>query len=177
MKTTDLLTIMRKMDTTHRRWYYSIHELNTLFPTDERQQLKNALTRQVKAENLIRVGSALYVYPYATSIPAYRLEHLIGPLRPRELSYISLESALSLYGLISQIPLSTLTVMTTGRSYKQDTPWGCIEWIHTERDEAAILKDTHWDPSRGCLIASASLAQRDLHRVGRNTDLVINDKE
>lgn len=32
-----------------------------------------------------------------------------------EYNYISLESALSEYGIISQIPIDRLTIMTTGR--------------------------------------------------------------
>ncbi len=35
-----------------------------------------------------------------------------------EYNYVSLESMLSEYGLISQIPIDRLTVMTTGRNVK-----------------------------------------------------------
>lgn len=176
MKTTELMMTLRKHDI-QGQWCYSLTELGMMFPDDQQQQLKNALGRQVKAGNLTKVGNGLYAYPYATSSPAYKLEHLLGKMRPREMSYISLESALSLYGIISQIPLAGLTVMTTGRSYMQDTPWGVIEWVHTAKSESVILMETVWDEARGCLIATPDTALRDLRNVGRNLDLVRQDYE
>lgn len=63
-----------------------------------------------------------------------------------------------MHGWISQIPLAVLTVMTTGRSYVQQTAYGLIECTHTEQSDTAILTDTTWDPIRGCLIAKPTLA-------------------
>ena len=87
------------------------------------------------------------------------MEEIALKLRPGELSYVSLESALSMYGWISQIPLGVLTVMTTGRTGQFKTPWGTIE-------------NTHWDPNRKFMVATANAAYRDLKRAGRNLDLV-----
>ncbi|MNF30681.1 hypothetical protein D3C76_549160 [compost metagenome] len=143
-----------------------------MFPTEAPQQLKNALVRQCRAGNLIKVGGGLYAWPDARSTPMYKLEHLINRLRPRELSYVSLESALSMHGWISQIPLAVLTVMTTGRTYMQPTSFGIIEWTHTSQSDGDILHATVWDPARGCLIAKPWQAYRDLKKVNRNLDLV-----
>ncbi len=41
-----------------------------------------------------------------------------------------LESALSEYGVISQIPIDRLTIMTTGRKGHYKTPYGTIEFTH-----------------------------------------------
>lgn len=172
MKFSELIKQLRHFDQQHDYWLYDLHELALIFPNEEPQQLKNSLVRQCKAGNLVKVGGGLYAWPDARSIPMYRLEHLINRLRPRELSYISLESALNMHGWISQIPLTALTVMTTGRSYLQQTAYGLIEWTHTEQSDARILNATVWDPMRGCLIAKPALAYRDLRRVGRNLDLV-----
>ncbi|WP_370689170.1 type IV toxin-antitoxin system AbiEi family antitoxin [Aeromonas sp. SG16] len=172
MKTSQLIKQLRYFDCQHDYWLYSLHELALIFPDEEPQQLKNSLVRQCKAGNLLKVGGGLYAWPDARSTPMYRLEHLINRLRPRELSYISLESALSMHGWISQLPMAVLTVMTTGRSYLQQTAYGLIEWIHTDQSDRTILNTTTWDPMRGCLIAKASLAYRDLKRVSRNLELV-----
>ncbi|WP_406568312.1 type IV toxin-antitoxin system AbiEi family antitoxin [Aeromonas caviae] len=173
MKSSELVKQLRHFDQQHDYWLYSLHELALIFPDEEPQQLKNSLVRQCKAGNLLKVGGGLYAWPDARSAPMYRLEHLINRLRPRELSYISLESALSMHGWLSQIPLAVLTVMTTGRSYLQQTAYGLIEWTHTEQSDTTILNGTTWDPMRGCLIAKPLLAGRDMRQVGRNLDLVI----
>lgn len=177
MKSSELLKQLRHFDREHDYWLYTVHELALLFPDEKSQQLKNSLVRQCKAGNLLKVGGGLYAWPDARSLPMYRLEHLIQRLRPRELSYISLESALSMHGWISQIPLAVLTVMTTGRSYLQQTAYGLIEWTHTEQSATTILNGTVWDPMRGCLIARPVQAYRDIRRVGRNLDLVIPHQE
>ncbi len=172
MKSSELLKQLRHFDQKHDYWLYTVHELALLFPDEKAQQLKNSLVRQCKAGNLLKVGGGLYAWPDARSTPIYRFEHLINRLRPRELSYISLESALSMHGWISQLPLAVLTVMTTGRSYLQQTAYGLIEWTHTEQSDTTILNATVWDPMRGCLIAKPSLAYRDIKRVSRNLELV-----
>ncbi len=177
MKSSELLKQLRHFDREHDYWLYTVHELALLFPDEKNQQLKNSLVRQCKAGHLLKVGGGLYAWPDARSLPMYPLEHLIKRLRPREISYISLESALSMHGWISQIPLAVLTVMTTGRSYLQQTAYGLIEWTHTEQSATTILNGTVWDPMRGCLIARPVQAYRDIRQVGRNLDLVIPYQE
>lgn len=53
--------------------------------------------------------------PHAFSSDGYTIEHIAKALRPEKYNYVSLESILSEYGVISQIPMDRLTVMTTGR--------------------------------------------------------------
>ncbi|WP_422139500.1 hypothetical protein [Endozoicomonas sp. ALC020] len=60
-------------------------------------------------------------------------------LRRGDYNYISLESALSEYGAISQIPVDRLTIMTTGRKGEYKTPFGVLEFTHTRRSVADIL--------------------------------------
>ncbi|WP_158657408.1 MULTISPECIES: type IV toxin-antitoxin system AbiEi family antitoxin [Aeromonas] len=177
MKSSELIAQLRHFDQQHDCWVYAHHELALMFPKEPHQQLKNSLVRQCRAGNLLKVGGGLYVWPDARSMPMYPLEHLINRLRPRELSYISLECALSLYGWISQIPLAVITVMTTGRTYTQSTALGVIEWIHTQQSDKSILEATVWDPMRGCLIATALQAYRDLKKVNRNIDMVTPFRE
>jgi len=67
------------------------------------------------------------------------MEHIAKALRRGEYNYVSLESILSEYGLISQIPMDRLTVMTTDRSGIYKTPYGVIELTHTKRPVADLL--------------------------------------
>jgi hypothetical protein len=85
---------------------------------------------------------------------------------------VSLESAMSEYGAISQIPIDRVTVMTTGRKGIYETPYGVIEFTHTRRPVADILEHIHRVEGRPLRVASKAAAWRDLKRVGRNTALV-----
>ena len=80
-----------------------------------------------------------------------------------------LESKLSEAGAISQIA-AALTCMTTGAPGAFETPWGIVEFTHTDR-EIDVGRDTY----RGrddVLEATVERAARDLRRVGRNVDLI-----
>ena len=79
---------------------------------------------------------------------------------------------LSEYGVISQIPLDRLTLMTTGRKGIYQTPYGIIEFTHTKRSVSDILKNTKRITGNPLRIALKKTAWRDLKRVGRNLDLV-----
>ena len=72
----------------------------------------------------------------------HTLENVAKAMRRGEYNYVSLESALSEYGVISQIPMR-LTVMTTGRKGEVNTPFGTIEFTHTSRPIHDILDDIH----------------------------------
>ncbi|NOJ20897.1 hypothetical protein [Vibrio jasicida] len=56
-----------------------------------------------------------------------------------EYNYISSKSALSEYGVISQIPIARLTIMTTDNKSEHKTSYGVIEFTHTKRSVADIL--------------------------------------
>jgi hypothetical protein len=111
----------------------------------------------------------VYVNPQARSLPADIRRGLIRFLRPREISYISLESKLSEASAISQVT-TALTCMTTGSPGTFETPWGIIEFTHTDRD-IDLEKDVYRRDD-GTLEATVARAVRDLRRVGRNVDLI-----
>jgi len=118
---------------------------------------------------LTRAARGVYVNPQARSMPADARRGLIRFLRPREISYVSLETKLSEAGIISQIA-TALTCMTTGSPGTFKTPWGIIEFTHTDRD-IDPAKDVYRRDD-GTLEASVERATRDLRRVGRNVDLI-----
>lgn len=152
-------------------WIFSTATLELMFREDK-PTLRKALTGHVRAGLLIRVARGFYVNPRARSLPADLLSALVSFLRPWDSSYVSLESALSEIGWISQIP-SRLTLMTTGRSQTFDTPWGAIEFVHTARRPEQLVGDVVFDERRKLDVARPERALRDLKRVGRNTDLVV----
>ncbi len=134
-----------------------------------------ALARHQQTGVIERIARGLYVNPRASCLPSDLLSALVPFLRPWDFNYLSLESALSEAGWISQIP-SRLTLMTTGRSQIFNTPYGTIEFVHTMRAEGKLRNELRFDPQRELAVATPSRALRDLKRVGRNLDLIISQK-
>ena len=104
------------------------------------------------------------------------LEEIAVSKRRGEFSYVSLESALCEFGVISQIMIDRITVMTTGRSAEITTPWGVIEFTHTARTGRDIYDSTLHMEGRPLRIARLEAALRDLRRVGRNLHMVDMEK-
>lgn len=153
------------------RYVYTLHDLAKLFPDDKPKTLQEGVNRLVRSGLLQRACRGVYVYSLARSIDSFTIERITQALRRGEYNYISLESALSEYGAISQIPIDRLTVMTTGRLGIYHTPWGTIEFTHTKRAASDIVARTH-KTERPLRMATVQTAWRDLKRVGRNTQLV-----
>jgi hypothetical protein len=153
------------------RYVFALRDFVKLFPEDSPKTLQAAVNRLVRDGLLQRACRGVYVYPLARSRDSHTVERIAVALRRGEYNYISLESALSEYGAISQIPVDRLTVMTTGRKGVYRTPWGTIELTHTKRPIPDILNSVH-DVGRPLRLATPAAAWRDLKRVGRNTHLV-----
>ncbi|MBD2786396.1 hypothetical protein ID858_16290 [Xenorhabdus sp. DI] len=149
---------------------FLLQDLAVIFADEAPRTLKKSIDRLIRAELLVRITKGVYANARA-SLGAYPLESIAINIRRGEYSYISLESALSQYGIISQIPTDRLTIMSTGRSGEFETPWGVIEITHTNKKPSEILKGTL--ENRGPMrIARKETALRDLKRVGRNTHLI-----
>lgn len=163
--------ILREWDK-KAKYVFTKHELSKLFSDDAPKTLTEGLNRLVKDNLIERACRSIYVNHYATSFDQYTIEHIAKMLRYGEYNYISLESMLSEYGAISQIPIDRLTVMTTGRKGTYQTTYGTIEFTHTKRPIDDILKSTIYVIDRPLRIATKQTAWRDLKRVGRNVHLV-----
>jgi predicted transcriptional regulator of viral defense system len=171
MSLRELISAMNRWDDAGI-WAYSLNTLKLMFPEDL-ATLKKSLGRHVKDHLIERVARGLYVNPRARSFPPDVLSALVPFLRPWEFNYLSLESALSETGRISQIP-SRMTLMTTGRSQTFATPFGTLEFIHTAQTGDQLRGEMIFDETRALDVASPARALRDLRRVGRNLDLVVN---
>lgn len=153
------------------RYVWTQRDLKMLFPGDSTKSLEMSLRRFVRDGTLIRACRGVYVLPRARSDTGFTIEHIAIALRRGHYSYVSLESALSEYGAISQVPLSVVTVMTTGRSGVIKTTWGSIEFTHTRKSRSTILTGMV-EIGRPLRFARAKTALADLQHVGRNLHLV-----
>jgi predicted transcriptional regulator of viral defense system len=153
------------------RYIYNMRDLAKIFSQDKAKTLQEGLNRLVKTGVLERVSRGVYLFAFAQSRGSYVIEDIAKTLRRGHYNYISLESALSEYGAISQIPIDRLTVMTTGRKGEYHTPYGVIEFTHTKRNVRTIIASVV-QRDRPLRLATPQAAWRDLKRVGRNTYLV-----
>ncbi|ASJ72169.1 hypothetical protein IMCC3135_10375 [Granulosicoccus antarcticus IMCC3135] len=170
MKRNELLDRLNTWDD-KGRYVWTQHDLKMQFPDDSSKSLEMSLRRFVRDGTLDRACRSVYVLPRARSDIGYTVEHIAIALRRGHYSYVSLESALSEYGAISQVPLSVVTVMTTGRSGLVNTTCGAIEFTHTRQSRSTIL-DGIVEIGRPLRFARARTALSDLRHVGRNLHLV-----
>ena len=110
------LAIQRLNELEMKGRYVFIHrDLAKVFHEDSSRSLTDSLARLVKVGILERVARGVYVYALSRQKNTSNTLDLIAiALRRGEYNYVSLESALSAYGVISQIPIDRLTLMTTG---------------------------------------------------------------
>src|SRR4029077_5578047 len=133
-----------------------------LFPNDSPKALDEGLNRLVKAGLIRRACKGIYVNENAQCFDSHTIEHIAKALRRNEYNYVSLESMLSEYGIISQIPLDRLTVMTTGRKGIYKTLYGVIEFTHTKRSAINIIDHIQIIKERPLRVATKETALRDL---------------
>ncbi len=150
-------------------WAFTPATFAALLGNPAPNYLKLMMKRLADQGVLMRAARGVYVNRYARSMPSDVRAGLIRFLRPREISYVSLESKLSEVGAISQVA-TVLTCMTTGSPGRFDTPWGAIEFTHTDRD-IAFGTDVHTRDD-GLIEATVERSARDLRRVGRNVGLI-----
>jgi len=151
-------------------------DIEKMFPHEGEKALEKSLQRMVEDRLLVRAVKGVYVNPAAASKNSRVIENIAKVLRSGCMSYVSLESMLSEYGVISQIPVSRITIMTTGAKGTYDTPYGTIEFTHTKRPIADIVARTLPVEGRPLRIARKKTAIQDLRRVGRNTDMLIESE-
>ena len=149
---------------------FSSTDLRAIFPERSEKTFSEGVRRLVRQGVLQRAARGVYVNPLAVS-RGHLLEQIAVTLRRGEFSYLSLETALGEYGIISQQTVNTITVMTTGRKGRFHTPWGAVSFCHTARAVSEILDGTV-DAGRPLRLARPQFAHEDLRRVGRNLELV-----
>ncbi len=134
--------------------------------------------RAEKRGLLERVCQGIYQYAGAPDNSGLILFHAAALLRARHFNYISLETALSDAGLISQMPIAWMTIISTGRSAEVSCGrFGTIEFIHTERAMSQIADHLTYDSDRHLFRASPELALADMRRFNRSTIDLVQEPE
>lgn len=159
------------------RTVFSKHALKKLFLNDNPKAFDKSLERLIQHKILTRACRNIYVITHTAKQDAYLIERIARALRPNAYSYVSLESALSEYGAISQIPIDRLTIMTTGRAGIFQTPFGVIEMTHTKQTISSILNNTLAAEAHPLRFATKETALKDLKHVGRNLNLLIEEQD
>lgn len=136
-------------------------------------QLAVLLSRATKAGLLRRVCRGIYHYPLPDYPSTNLLFHTAARLRAGEFNYLSLETVLSEEGVISQLPMNWITLMTSGRSHIVNCgDHGNIEFVHTAQRPDDIASSLSYDTKKHLWRASVRQAMRDMKRTKRSMDLV-----
>ncbi len=154
-------------------YLFSSKNLRALFPDLSDGAYKSLLHRAAKIDLLTRVCRGVYLYKKAYRNDGLLLFHIAALLRAGNFNYISLETALSDAGIISQIPLQWVTIMSSGRSSIIPCgKFGTIEFIHTEQQPNDLIDQLVYDRRCGMWRAKAPTAIKDMKTTRRNCDLI-----
>ena len=152
------------------RYAWHVAELAAAFPHEPPRTIKASVRRLADAGLVRRAARGVYLTVGAESFDGWVADHVVAALRRDHVTYLSLESALSDYGAISQVPFCR-TFMTTGRGGFVDVLDGQVELVHTARSVESILARTV-ETGRPIRLATLEAAYEDLVRAGRNLHLV-----
>lgn len=152
---------------------FSFSDLRGVLPELSLSASKALISRLKKKGVLKRVCRGIYLYPLPDYDQGLLLFHAAARLRANEFNYISLETALSDAGVISQMPINWITIMSSGRSnIIRCDKWGTIEFVHTSRRPADCYGLLTYDSRSHLWRASMPLAMRDMRLTRRSMDLV-----
>lgn len=164
-------TLSNLADSEH--FLFSENDFRSIFPDLTVQNLRMAISRAVKNGILERICKGIYLYPNVKFDSSTVLFKVASKLRADLFNYVSFETVLSQSGLISQMPLGWITVMTTGRrGIINCGRFGSVEFIHTQKNLEKIMQSLHLDTETGMFWASEELALQDMKDAKRPLDLV-----
>ena len=150
-------TLARLADREH--YLFSLRDLHALLPESSYDTFKTLVSRASRTGSLRRLCRNLYIYEKVDYPRDRVLFHAAARLRAEYFNYLSLETVLSDAGLISQIPFSWITVMSSGRSGKIECEgFGTIEFIHTSKAPKWLTSELTWDGPCRLWRASPTLA-------------------
>ncbi|MDR1013972.1 MAG: DUF6088 family protein [Coriobacteriales bacterium] len=175
MTQADALARLKEMDDAGT-YIHLRRELRRLFG-EPAAAFAKTVERLVQNGILVRAAQGVYVFAYSKRIGISTLESIAQYLRRSEYNYLSYESALAEHGIISQIPFNLITVATTGREGRFDTPYGTVSFTHTATSPAEIVANTIERPAHPLPFANARLALKNQRSTHRNLELIDGDWE
>lgn len=157
----------------NEHYLFSMHDFRVLCSNLSESSFKTLLSRAVHSGHLVRICRGIYLYKKASPPTGLLLFHTAALLRVNEFNYISLETALSDAGIISQIPINWITIMSSGRSNTISCgEFGTIEFIHTNKKPNDLIDQLSYDTNCKLWRASIALALKDMKVTHRNCDLI-----
>ncbi len=158
---------------TEDHYLFTLSDLRASLPTVSPGAFKVLMSRAEKSGLFKRVCRGLYLYPKVNYQRGLLLFHAAARLRADEFNYISFETALSDAGLISQVPINWITLMSSGRSNViRCGDWGTIEFVHTSQKPDDLNTQLEYDTRSHLWRASVTLALRDMKTARRSLDLI-----
>ena len=154
-------------------YLFTLRDLAGFMPGRSEAALKAMVGRMTSDGVLERLCRGLYLYPSVHYPSDLVLYHAAARLRADELCYLSLESVLSDAGVISQIPMNWITLMTSGRSGKITCGrFGTIEFIHTRKSPKALAGALVYDSRCRLWRATVAQAMIDMRDARRSMELI-----
>jgi hypothetical protein len=151
---------------------FTTSDLALIMKSQYDDAFRSFLGKACKNKVIKRVSKGIYINPLTPPNPRTAIYQIISLLRFNHCNYISLESQLSHLGIISQIMMGHVTVMTNGRSGTFTTDYGVIEFTHTMRSSKELGDALYYDRDVGMFRAKQKKAIADLKRVGRNINML-----
>lgn len=154
-------------------YLYRVSDFYSVFPDHSYAALKVLLSRAVKEGVLVRVCRGVYLNPRVEYPRGLLLYHVAAKIRAGVFNYLSLETVLSDAGVISQVPIAWITLMSSGRSsIVKCGDFGSIEFIHTKKSPDDIADKLVYDTRCSLWRAKVELALEDMRSTGRSMDLI-----
>lgn len=155
------------------RRLFTPSDLRAIVPDLSNAAFKTLLSRAVTGGHLNRLCRGLYMIEGRTDPSGLLLFHAAARLRADCFNYISLETVLSDAGVISQLPMNRITVMSSGRSSVISCgAAGTVEFVRTRQRPEALVGRIHYDAPARMWRASVPQALRDIRATHRSTDLI-----
>ena len=152
---------------------FAISDLRALLPEHGDGAFKSIVARLGKSGELTRICRGIYMLAESRLQGGPLLGRTAARLRASYFNYLSLESVLSDAGRIAQIPMSRLTLMSSGRSSTISCgDYGSIEFVHTCKTATELAPGLSYDPELRLWRAIMRLALRDMRDTRRDTGLV-----
>ena len=152
---------------------FTPRDLKVLLPDLSEGAFKTLLSRAVKTGYLTRVCRGLFLYKQSFVNDGLLLFYVAAKLRADGFNYISLETALSDAGVISQLPINRIFIMSSGRSNVIACgSFGAIEFVHTSQQAQELSGQIFYDARCKLWRANVAQALRDMRRTRRSTDLI-----
>lgn len=167
-----VLRELRSLDGADSR-VFALADLRALLPMHSEGAFKSVITRLEKRGELIRICRGMYMVHNSNLRGGNLLGRVAARLRAGHFNYLSLETVLSEAGVISQVPMSRIALMSSGRSNTISCgAFGSIEFVHTERSAKTLTGWLAYDAEYQLWRASVALALQDMRNTHRDTGLI-----